>query len=82
MVLAVTSLLPAPSDCLLLGAVYKFAYLLTYLLTYLPACNSYYHHCLARPDRTVEYAIGLVANCHRIKMTLVVEIHSASIVCE
>jgi len=34
MVLAVTSLLPAPSDCLLLGAVYKFAYLLTYLLTY------------------------------------------------
>ena len=26
----------APSDCLLLGAVYKSAYLLTYLLTYLP----------------------------------------------
>ena len=31
-----------PSDCLLLGAVYKFAYLLTYLLTYLrrPQCVS------------------------------------------
>ena len=39
----------APSDCLLLGAVYKSAYLLTYLLTYLHGCFLYakYFFCLS-----------------------------------